>query len=284
MRKFIFIWLLLFISCHNDKTDLSYFNAVKVFDQKLTIENDEGWLATQNEKGQTFAQYKNIKFDNQKVDSSVSIYLIPYGDFTDEEMDVIKNTANYLSTFYQRNVVIKETQSDNTVPDTVRREGFNGYGMQLKATYFIKDLLLKVKEKNAIATLAICKKDLYPYPGWNFVFGLSSYTDRVGVVSIQRLKDPSNKFLERLAKIASHEIGHTQNLHHCIHAKCVMNGTNGLYETDQMPMRLCSECQQKIHWKFQYNNKKRLLEIMNYCKTNNLNNDYLQMKKDYDYL
>jgi archaemetzincin len=35
--------------------------------------------------------------------------------------------------------------------------------------------------------MAITEKDLYPKPDWNFVFGLASYTEQIGVTSMYRL-------------------------------------------------------------------------------------------------
>lgn len=37
--------------------------------------------------------------------------------------------------------------------------------------------------------MGITEKDLFPKPEWNYVFGLASYEDGVGVTSIYRFAD-----------------------------------------------------------------------------------------------
>jgi archaemetzincin len=128
--------------------------------------------------------------------------------------------------------------------------------------------------------MAFTSKDLYPKDDWNYVFGLASYGKRVGVSSIYRLQDEildSTNFsmcLKRLIKVSSHEIGHMFTISHCTFAKCVMNGSNSLYESDLSPNRLCSECQKKLFWNIRYNNKKRLADLCNFFSANNLTEDY----------
>jgi archaemetzincin len=134
--------------------------------------------------------------------------------------------------------------------------------------------------------MAISARDLYPKPDWNYVFGLASYTDRVGVTSIYRLQEktltPENytRSLTRLIAISSHEIGHMFSMWHCTYARCVMNGTNSLQETDAMPNRLCSQCQMKLHWNFQYDNTRRLQELTAFFYKNQLRSDYLLANRD----
>ena len=139
---------------------------------------------------------------------------------------------------------------------------------------------------NRIALMGLTEVDLFPKPEWNYVFGLASYRDKVGVSSIYRLQDERltsqnfNLCLSRLLKISSHEIGHMFGLHHCITANCIMNGTNSLAETDKNSIRLCSVCQRKLNSCIQYDNKKRLSELEKYFRRNDLIDEFQLMKKD----
>ena len=45
----------------------------------------------------------------------------------------------------------------------------------------------------------------------------------------------------------AHEIGHMFAIAHCIHGRCVMNGTNNLEETDRSPLHPCPLCLRKLH-------------------------------------
>lgn len=111
--------------------------------------------------------------------------------------------------------------------------------------YILNQVLKKIKPEDAIGIMAITEKDIYPSDDYNFVFGLSSFRERVSVTFMYRLSDNENdtinrsRCLNRLTKIAAHEIGHMFTMHHCTHAKCLMNGSNGLDETDSKPNKLC---------------------------------------------
>jgi archaemetzincin len=52
--------------------------------------------------------------------------------------------------------------------------------------------------------------------------------------------------LRRTLKTAAHETGHMFSLLHCVHFKCVMNGSNSLEESDQQPLWLCPQCLAKV--------------------------------------
>jgi len=94
--------------------------------------------------------------------------------------------------------------------------------------------------KDAFALLGITMTDLYPGPGWNFVFGQASLRDRVGVDSFARY-DPSfygqaatadsRKLMHRRScKVLAHETCHMFGIEHCVWFRCLMNGSNHLAE------------------------------------------------------
>jgi archaemetzincin len=83
-----------------------------------------------------------------------------------------------------------------------------------------------------------------------------------------------------MANIGSHEIGHMFTMAHCINAQCTMNGSNTLYETDLQPNRLCSQCQQKLFWNIQYENKKRLNQLIQFFVKYHLTRDLKLAEKD----
>jgi archaemetzincin len=134
--------------------------------------------------------------------------------------------------------------------------------------------------------MGITERDLFPRPEWNYVFGLASYQDGVGVTSMYRFSDGYltdsnfNKSLERLIKISSHEIGHMFGISHCLNANCVMNGTNSLAETDSHFARACSLCQQKLNSSIQYNNQKRMAALAKFFEKQHLNLELAYIEKD----
>ena len=54
--------------------------------------------------------------------------------------------------------------------------------------------------------------------------------------------------LFRVCRTASHELGHTLGLEHCMYRACVMQGTNSVAEDLRQPPYLCSLCEAKVGW------------------------------------
>jgi archaemetzincin len=110
--------------------------------------------------------------------------------------------------------------------------------------------------QDAFCAIALTTTDLYPEPGWNFVFGQASFVDRTGVFSFarydprfygeKRLEGTPALVLRRSLKVMAHEIGHLFGIEHCIRFRCLMNGSNHLGETDASPRDVCPVCLRKL--------------------------------------
>ncbi|SEW32247.1 archaemetzincin [Chitinophaga arvensicola] len=293
MRTIIIAITLVLLSCNNRKekdpvmlAQSEYFRAIGENDVKLKTPKAGEWLFEHKEKGQTFEAYKGSKPIRPTSHKAV-IYLMPIGDFTPLQEKGLKLTRDYVEIFFQLKTILLKKVTDKTVPPyAIRQKGNNN--IQLLAPYVLDSLLWEKTPRDGIALLAISAKDLYPKNDWNYVFGLASYTRRVGVSSIYRLQNKQldtvnfGLFLRRLVNISSHEIGHMMSIQHCTFAMCVMNGSNSLQETDLSSNRLCSECQKKLFWNFRYDNKQRLKQLYDFCLENNLEWDAKVLKLDSD--
>lgn len=283
MKKLSLFILLLLCACKTDKKN-EYFDEIKANDVALFAPAPGEWLYSHKEKGQTFEQFENSKHITPTKEANI-IYIKPIGNFTAIQNKQIELLREYLEIYFQLETKIGERASNDIIPAHARRELTKDYE-QFLAGYILDSVLKKEKPLNGIALMGLTEKDLYPKPDWNFVFGLASYSQKIGVSSIYRLQDEKltdanfNLCLSRLLKICSHEIGHMFGLHHCIDANCVMNGTNSLPETDEHSIRLCSVCQKKLNTGINYDNKKRLNELADFFQRNKLIDELQLMKKD----
>ncbi|MCB2378388.1 archaemetzincin [Hymenobacter sp. BT635] len=261
----------------------AYFEAIQENDVPLKRPRPGEWLYEHKEPGQNLAAYQRlapIRPDSLRR----TVFLQPVGRFTALQRKALQATQQYLRIFYQQPVVLLPAVADTLVPRSARRRQ-QGHE-QLLAPYLLDNYLKARLPETGLALMAISAKDLYPKPDWNYVFGLASYPHRVGVTSIYRLQDQTLtadnyiRCLTRLISISSHEIGHMFSLRHCTYARCAMNGTNSLPETDAAPNRLCSECQRKLSWNFQYDTTQRLRELAVFFSKHELQRDYALANRD----
>ena len=82
---------------------------------------DGEWLKTHKEKGQTFSQYR-------KSDPNVlsrrrrKLYVQPIGDFTKTDNELISTSADFLSIYFQCEVVINKTLAESVIPASAQRK------------------------------------------------------------------------------------------------------------------------------------------------------------------
>lgn len=284
MKKLSFLIIILLCSCHSNKEN-QYFENIKDNDVALSKPVEGEWLFDHKEKGQSFEGFMKSKHIIPTADANI-IYIKPIGNFDALQTKQIALVREYLEIYFQLKTKVSESISNDIIPDQARRIG-NENQEQFLAGYILDSVLKKEKPLNRIALMGLTEIDLYPKPEWNFVFGLASYRDKVGVSSIYRLQDEKLTeanfclCLSRLLKICSHEIGHMFGLHHCVEVNCVMNGTNSLSETDRNSIRLCSVCQRKLNSSIKYDNEKRLTALEKYFKDNNLSEELELMRKDF---
>ncbi len=133
-------------------------------------------------------------------------------------------------------------------PEPLPQEAFMELRNQYNAMTIIKHLSNN-RPGNALKILGVTAKDLCN-PILTYVFGEAYMNGAAAVLSSYRLhrgKDsefaPYEVFLERVVKVAIHEIGHTFNLPHCHNGRCVMRASNTLAELDDKLNYLCDYCE-----------------------------------------
>lgn len=288
LQTFLYaIVFLFFFSCQ--KKEKTYFETIAINDIKLSATPKPGsWRYHHDEKFQQFEDFQKSKKIKPQPGKN-TIYLQPIGDFNALQQKEIEFTKDYLKIYFQLETKILPTLPNSIFPKKVKRIFKDGQE-QLLAGYVLDSFLIKRKTKDAVVLMGITERDLYPIPEWNYVFGLASYENGVGVTSMYRfanghLTDSNfNESTLRLMKISSHEIGHMFGITHCLNANCVMNGTNTLSETDFHYARACSLCQRKLNSSIPYNNKKRLLELKGFFEKHHLNSELVRTEQDLNLL
>lgn len=229
------------------------------------------WLDVYDEPGQTLKQYQKIQ-PITKADTRYKLYIQPLGSFSPTEKAIVIITADYLSKFYNLPVEILDSLSTNLIPDSLHRIRTDYH--QLNAKYILYNVLKPRLPEDAVAYIAFSNLDLYPKPERNFVFGLGSLKNRVGVYSLARFGNPDESqesyktCLLRTLKVASHELGHMFSIKHCIEYDCLMNGSNDLIESDSNPFHLCPIDLVKICWNMEIDEIDRFQQLANFWKQN----------------
>ena len=130
------------------------------------------------------------------------------------------------------------------LPQSAFMESRNQYNSMAVIKYLAED-----HSSGRLKVLGITNKDLCT-PILTYVFGEAYMGGEAAVVSCFRLYrgesgEPvsTDHFLDRLVKVALHEVGHTFNGPHCHTDRCVMRASNSLKELDDKLNYLCNYCE-----------------------------------------
>ena len=106
----------------------------------------------------------------------------------------------------------------------------------------MKGQVVAITEKD----ISVSKGDI---PDWG-IFGYGFVPGRVCVLSTFRLKHgraARELFLQRLERVALHELAHTFGLQHCPIAGCLMADARGTIRTvDNSNSRFCAACRKQL--------------------------------------
>jgi archaemetzincin len=231
------------------------------------------WLTFHPEPGQTFQEYVQGNPALPSGKRSV-IYIQPLGDFKTIQEEIVAKTATFMGLFFNLEVKIQPRIPLSVLPDRAKRVHPQWGIEQILSIHILDNVLKPTLPEDAAARIAFTPVDLWPGQGWNFIFGMASLQERVGVWSIYRNGDPTRSrddyrlCLLRTMKTAVHEIGHMISIHHCIRHACCMNGSNHRQEADSRPLWFCPECAAKVCWATRTSPVARYEKLARFCGEN----------------
>jgi len=232
------------------------------------------WLAAHHEPGRTFEEY--VKSGPVRLTQERRrIVIQPVGPFTAKQKAMLGAMREHLAVYFQCPVDLFPG-----VP--LPKKGFRrrATGPQYLTKSITDGILLKKLPDDAAVYVGVTCADIYPGPGWNFVFGEAYLHRRVAVQSLARYypsfwgdrapKDEETIVLRRALQTLAHETGHAFSLYHCTYFQCNMNGSNSLPESDRRHIHLCPVCLKKLGWNRGFDRKKRYRELLAFYKKHRL--------------
>ncbi len=225
------------------------------------------WRYEHRETPQSFDAWIRSK-PNMPYEGRNTIYLLPLGEFPPDAPELVSMTKIVHAYF---TLEVKLLPAVPLAEVVAKKRIHGGTKKPQLLAPDVLDWLEKRVPDDAFALMAVTMTDLYPEESWNFVFGMASFEDRVGVQSFAR-QDPAFVGDKRTAGwqvlarrratwTVIHEVAHMFGMHHCQYYQCVIGGSNSQEEADRAPLHACPVCMHKLWAAIEFDPVKREREL-----------------------
>jgi archaemetzincin len=245
--------------------------------KRLTPDNAAGWHGVFREPIQSFEYYRSIN-PTRPTPQRRTIVLQPIGPFNAEQKFLLNELKYYCEVFFQLPARMAPPVALDLTPDGRNQNRTEQYD----AGTILERVLMPRLPDDAAAYLGITMEDL-TVEGLNYVFGLGSFAERVGVYSLCRYYPqfwgrkpmPKDKpvVLRRACQVLNHEMGHMLGMEHCVLYKCSLNGGNSLADSDGTPLEYCPVCHRKLLWNVGIDGAKRYRELVAFYRSRGLSEE-----------
>ncbi|KAK3267591.1 hypothetical protein CYMTET_23863 [Cymbomonas tetramitiformis] len=200
-------------------------------------------------RGQTLTQFcrpgPHRNFPSKHCNT---IYLVPVGAV--DGAPPVEVLAECLHAHFGLEVKTAKPLTKKEMADVNFHQDNAGFGPQLE-TSTVHDVLSKCrKPRDAWATVGYTMYDLCnTASGFGFVFGEARSDKCTGIFSFARYMETGisqSQFLRRCCMVLAHEVTHLFGIKHCVFARCLMNGSNHLEESESRPFAVCPVDLRKI--------------------------------------
>lgn len=169
------------------------------------------------------------------------IVVLPMGKVPESALDVV---SDHIPLYFNHRAIILS-------PFRIPPYAFDEQRGQYNAATIIKTLESLNFEEYA-KVIAIANVDLF-IPIFTHVMGEAQVGGKFALVSMYRLMKggegnrlSTSKILERLVKVALHELGHLFDVVHCADAKCIMHFSGNIQDIDHIMLNFCTYCERYL--------------------------------------
>lgn len=182
------------------------------------------------------------------------IFIQPYGEFSKEWSDAIQSALN--TTYQLPCSILNPIPLPSKAFTRIKTPRYRADSLlvHLRSLHPDPSVYVMGLTTSDISTTKYVrkgqiKKPIERYRDWG-IFGLGQCPGRSSVLSSHRLQTRQKAlFIERLQKVAVHELGHNMGLPHCKRNSCVMqDAAESIRTIDGVAMELCSSCGRKLQF------------------------------------